>query len=374
MRPLRDAAVLKLNPVHHAPPAARSDLELAETLFALSRRIDQPFSVVWLEIGHGIEGLPDIDLVEHQIAAQLRRTDVLVRFGARGRITRYAVFCPATNAPGSKEIVRRVWSLVTPGPLLGGAATFPFDALVLDDLIDLAVVDARGSDVTGPPPDRANTTVIQIARTSRLTRGLDRRAAVLTKRAFDLLFSLLTAPIWLPVLALVAIAIKSTDPLAPVMFPQMRTGRGGSRFRMYKFRTMVRNAEDLKQTYAHLNQLAWPDFKIENDPRITRLGRILRKTSLDELPQVLNVLRGEMSWVGPRPTSFSADTYAPWQTARLDVVPGVTGWWQVIGRGRTEFDERLRLDMAYIDQRSLWFDLRILFLTVREVFNSRGGY
>ena len=137
---------------------------------------------------------------------------------------------------------------------------------------------------------------------------------------------------------------------------------------------MVRNAEDLKKTYAHLNELTWPDFKIENDPRVTRLGRLLRKTSLDELPQVLNVLRGEMSWVGPRPTSFGPETYEIWQTARLDVVPGLTGLWQVVGRGRTDMNERLRLDMEYIDRRSLWFDLKLLFLTVGEVLRPRGGF
>jgi lipopolysaccharide/colanic/teichoic acid biosynthesis glycosyltransferase len=104
------------------------------------------------------------------------------------------------------------------------------------------------------------------------------------------------------VFAVVALLIKLSEPRAPVMFPQVRTGRGGVRFRMYKFRTMVRNAEQLKQQYAHLNELTWPDFKIENDPRVTRIGRFLRRTSLDELPQVWNVLRREMSWVGPRPT------------------------------------------------------------------------
>ena len=154
-----------------------------------------------------------------------------------------------------------------------------------------------------------------------------------------------TAPIWLVILALTAVAVKIQDPRAPVLFIQQRTGRGGYRFRMYKFRTMVPNAEELKRTVADLNELSWPDFKIENDPRVTRIGRFLRKTSLDELPQVFNVLRGEMSWVGPRPTSFGPETYAIWQTARLDVVPGITGLWQVVGRGRTDLDERLRLDV-----------------------------
>ena len=193
------------------------------------------------------------------------------------------------------------------------------------------------------------------------------------KRAFDFAVCLVLLPAAATLIALCAVAVLVCDG-RPVFFSQNRTGRGGRRFRMYKFRTMVANAAELKAELAALNHLSGPDFKIENDPRITRLGRFLRKSSLDELPQVLNVLRGEMSWVGPRPTSFSADSYDLWQTARLDVVPGVTGLWQVVGRGRTEFDERLRLDMEYIDRRSLWFDLKILWMTVGEVFRPRGGF
>jgi lipopolysaccharide/colanic/teichoic acid biosynthesis glycosyltransferase len=158
------------------------------------------------------------------------------------------------------------------------------------------------------------------------------------------------------------------------MFFQMRTGKGGRPFKMFKFRSMVKNAEAMKKQLMHLNELQWPDFKITNDPRITRVGRILRKTSLDELPQIFNVLRGEMSLVGPRPTSFSASTYALWQTERLDVVPGITGLWQVYGRASTEFDDRLRLDIAYIEHRCIWLDIQIMFRTVGAVLHARGAH
>jgi lipopolysaccharide/colanic/teichoic acid biosynthesis glycosyltransferase len=130
----------------------------------------------------------------------------------------------------------------------------------------------------------------------------------------------------------------------------------------------------LKKELAHLNELQWPDFKITNDPRITRVGGFLRKTSLDEAPQLLNVLRGEMSLVGPRPTSFSAQTYKLWHTERLDVQPGITGLWQIIGRGTSEFNDRLRLDIAYIERRCLWLDVQILFRTVTAVLEQRGAY
>jgi lipopolysaccharide/colanic/teichoic acid biosynthesis glycosyltransferase len=136
---------------------------------------------------------------------------------------------------------------------------------------------------------------------------------------------------------------------------------------------MVRNSEELKAQYMHLNELTFPDFKISNDPRVTRVGRFLRKTSLDELPQIFNVLKGDMSLVGPRPTSFAASTYSLWHTARLDAKPGITGLWQVSGRSELDFDDRLRLDIAYLRNRSLWLDLRILLRTIGCVVSTRGA-
>jgi lipopolysaccharide/colanic/teichoic acid biosynthesis glycosyltransferase len=190
----------------------------------------------------------------------------------------------------------------------------------------------------------------------------------------DLFIVLIALPFWLPVIGLIALVIRVTSPGAPVMFKQLRTGKGGQRFKMYKFRSMVPNAEELKAKYAYLNELQWPDFKITNDPRITPIGRFLRKTSLDELPQLFNILTGEMSLVGPRPTSFGPETYKLWHTERLDVAPGLTGLWQIIGRAQLEFDDRLRLDIAYIDRRSLWLDINILIYTVMAVFKQRGAH
>ncbi len=187
----------------------------------------------------------------------------------------------------------------------------------------------------------------------------------------DLVIAMLLIVPVLLVLAVCVIAIKLDSPGA-AWFAQERTGRGGRRFRMFKLRTMVHNAHELKALYMHLNEHSYPDFKITNDPRVTRCGRILRKLSLDELPQIFNVLRGEMSLVGPRPTSFSADTYRLWQTARLDVTPGLTGLWQVTGRD-FDFDDRLRLDIAYIRNRCLWLDLQILVRTITAVITTRGA-
>jgi lipopolysaccharide/colanic/teichoic acid biosynthesis glycosyltransferase len=200
------------------------------------------------------------------------------------------------------------------------------------------------------------------------------RAYRLVKRVMDITLILLSLPLLIPVFVLLALLIKLESPDGPVLFSQDRTGKHGKRFKMYKFRSMVPNAEELKKELADLNELQWPDFKITEDPRVTKIGNLLRKTSLDELPQLLNILKGEMSLVGPRPTSFSADTYDLWQTARLDVVPGLTGLWQIIGRGETEFYERLRLDIAYIKHRCIWLDIQILFRTVWVVFSQRGAY
>jgi lipopolysaccharide/colanic/teichoic acid biosynthesis glycosyltransferase len=198
------------------------------------------------------------------------------------------------------------------------------------------------------------------------------RRYLVAKRAFDVGICIIFSP--LVAIAFVAIAVAIwVDSPGPIVFKQERTGRHGRRFGMYKFRTMVRNAEQLKAELQHLSIVPAPDFKVINDPRITRVGRFLRKTSLDELPQLWNVVRGEMSLVGPRPTSFAPSTYDLWHTERLEVLPGVTGLWQVIGRNEATFDERLRLDIAYIDRMSFRLDLWILIQTAAAVLRRSGA-
>lgn len=194
----------------------------------------------------------------------------------------------------------------------------------------------------------------------------------ITKRLFDIAVSLIAMPFFLLLMGLIALAIYVDNP-GPIFFVQQRTGKGGRRFGMYKFRTMVKNAEEMKAQLAHLNEHTWPDFKITNDPRITRVGGFLRKTSLDELPQIINVLKGEMSLVGPRPTSFAASTYSLWHTERLEVLPGITGLWQVSGRKELDFDDRLRLDIEYIHRQSFWFDLWIILMTFVSVVTRKGA-
>lgn len=193
------------------------------------------------------------------------------------------------------------------------------------------------------------------------------------KRAIDIVVSLAVLPVALPLIGLCMLWVK-LDSDGPALMRQLRTGKGGRRFEMLKLRTMVKNAHELREKYAHLNECSYPDFKITNDPRMTRCGRILRKLSLDELPQLLNVLKGEMTLVGPRPTSFGPETYRLWHTARLEVKPGLTGLWQVSGRADVDFDDRLRLDIAYIRNRSLWLDVQILFRTIGAVISRKGAH
>lgn len=194
------------------------------------------------------------------------------------------------------------------------------------------------------------------------------------KRAIDITLVVASAPITVPLFVICAVAIK-LETGSPVIFAQTRTGLHGHPFRMFKFRTMVQNAETLKERLQQLNTLPAPDFKIPDDPRVTPVGRRLRKTSLDEIPQLWNVLIGDMSLVGPRPTSFSPGhrDYKLWHTRRLDVKPGLTGLWQVDGRNTTDFDERTRLDHQYIRTRSIRRDLVIMARTIPALLRREGS-
>lgn len=193
------------------------------------------------------------------------------------------------------------------------------------------------------------------------------------KRLLDLTLCLLALPVALPVLGICALLVRVTSP-GPIFFVQDRTGWGGRRFRMIKFRTMVVGAAEMKAELAEQNVMGGPDFKVANDPRVTPVGRLLRKTSLDEAPQLFNILRGDMSLVGPRPTSFGAEEYELWHTERLEVVPGLTGLWQVRGRGDIDFDDRVRLDIAYVRNRSMALDFSILIRTIPAVLSQRGAF
>ena len=214
-----------------------------------------------------------------------------------------------------------------------------------------------------------------------------RRFQIALKRAVDVLGALVGLILFSPIMLATAITIKMTSP-GPIIFKQTRFGKKGVHFQFYKFRSMRWNIDDqihreyvtnlIKGDLKKINQgdENTPLFKMKSDPRVTRVGKIIRKTSIDELPQFFNVLKGEMSLVGPRPPlPYEVEKYEPWHLRRiLEAKPGVTGLWQVSGRSRTSFDEMVRLDLRYVQNWSFWFDLKILLKTVRAVIPSKGAW
>jgi lipopolysaccharide/colanic/teichoic acid biosynthesis glycosyltransferase len=203
-----------------------------------------------------------------------------------------------------------------------------------------------------------------------LTRSFEYRCL---KRSLDLLIAIPGLLLLLPLFLLIALWIKLTSP-GPVFYAWNVIGRGGRPFRGYKFRTMVENADDLKPFLLGCNEMSGPVFKMKADPRVTWAGRILRRFSLDELPQVWSVIKGDMSLVGPRPAGPQEwQQYAPWQRRKLSVTPGLSCLWQVSGRNRIrDFDEWVKLDLEYIDHWSLGLDFKILLLTFQTVVLGTG--
>jgi exopolysaccharide biosynthesis polyprenyl glycosylphosphotransferase len=194
------------------------------------------------------------------------------------------------------------------------------------------------------------------------------------KRTSDIVLSLAVLVLLFPLMLLISVAIKLDSP-GPVLFKQVRVGRDGRRFVFYKFRSMRQGAEEERPQLADLDETVGPIFKIRRDPRCTRLGRFLRRTSLDELPQLYNVLRGEMSLVGPRPAiPVEVEQYQEWHRKRLEVSPGMTGLWQVSGRSQLTFDEMCLLDIYYLENWSPLLDLKIALKTIPAVLAGTGAY
>lgn len=195
------------------------------------------------------------------------------------------------------------------------------------------------------------------------------------KRMFDIIASLIGLILVSPLFLIVAIAIKIEDPSGPVFYTQTRLGKRQEPFEMYKFRSMVVNAEKLKHKLLKKNEINGAMFKMKDDPRITKVGKFIRKHSIDELPQLLNVLTGEMSLVGPRPPlPAEVKNYSNHDKQRLTVKPGCTGLWQISGRNDVGFEEMVRLDLEYINQRTIGYDLYILFKTIGVFLFPNGAY
>ena len=194
------------------------------------------------------------------------------------------------------------------------------------------------------------------------------------KRAMDIIGSLAGLILLSPLLLIIAIAIKIEDPKGSIFFAQQRCGKDNKLFPMYKFRSMVSNAEELLEELMEHNEMDGPVFKIKDDPRITKVGKFIRKTSVDELPQLFNILKGDMSIVGPRPAiPHEVAEYNDYQRQRLLVKPGLTCIWQVSGRNSIGFDEWVDMDLEYIENRSLWMDIKLIFKTVGVLFGDENA-
>ena len=212
----------------------------------------------------------------------------------------------------------------------------------------------------------------QLGFESESTRGFSFYEAI--KRLIDIICSFVGILVLSPLFIIIAIIIKFTSK-GPVFFSQKRVGRNGKEFDMYKFRSMVVNAEELKEKLAAQNEMSGPMFKMKDDPRVTKVGKFIRKTSLDELPQLWNVLKGDMSLVGPRPSlPKEVAQFEDWMHKRLEVKPGLTCYWQVSGRNNIDFEDWMKLDIRYVEERNLWIDIKLIFKTVGVLFGDKNAH
>ncbi len=345
--------------------------------FARVRREEQPLTVASISPAAGRAPARRLARTARELVPCLRLTDAVVRVTG-GRLL---VVLPGADQRVAMSVLGRVPAPAR-GNLLLGTATFPDDG----QTFGLLKETARSREGPWPPGDDTGPSTRPRERRGpepdgRAAVGADQPAVLfearppgaLLRRAADLIALALMAPVVVPVISVLAIAVKLDSP-GPAFVRIKRLGRDGQPFDLFKLRSMTRDAEHLKETLKHMNTLAWPDFKIAEDPRVTRVGRLLRKYSLDELPQLHNILRGEMTFVGPRPCSVKVADYDLWQSERLDATPGLVGRWQAEGRGRVDFAERCRLDIRQSRSRSIRVNLQLVLATIRSVFVSKGAY
>ena len=194
------------------------------------------------------------------------------------------------------------------------------------------------------------------------------------KRLIDIVCSFVGILVLSPLFIIIAIIVKFTSK-GPIFFSQKRVGRNGKEFDMYKFRSMVVNAEELKEKLAAQNEMSGPMFKMKDDPRVTKVGKFIRKTSIDELPQLWNILKGDMSLVGPRPSlPKEVAQFEDWMYKRLEVKPGLTCYWQVSGRNNIDFEDWMKLDIRYVEEKNLWIDIKLIFKTVGVLFGDKNAH
>ena len=400
----RAAQVFAMGSQHIGMVAIEEGEEKLNAELYRARRLERPMTVVYCELN--ANDAQDITVETNSINYQITRTfrhrfqqmqmaklvasltykdDIIIEFGDR-----IIIGLAETDAPEAATFVNRLGNLVNNSMGLDmtiGTAIFPDNGLMAEDLIHNAQRNATTwQNVEIEDVERAGSVMLEVEERLKIEQQMawvndnpvptatSRKVYNALKRAFDVSIVMILLPTILPVFVMLALVIWFDD-RGPIFYKQWRTGYGGKRFQMYKFRSMVVNAPVVAAKAVTMPdgsvRYLWPE-KNGKDPRITRIGHIIRKTSLDELPQLLNVLKGDMTLVGPRPTTWDLDKYTRHQTARLAARPGITGLWQVSARDATNFDERLLWDMKYIDRANLWLDFQIIWLTVAQVF-KRGG-
>ena len=309
-------------------------------------RTEQPLAVVTIELPGPERTKPNYQILADMLNERVRQTDLVGRT-LDGRI---GILCPDTHSAGAIKLTQDLKEILGQGDLSINFKVYvhsetPYSAEDFEDcgldVFDLAAWLAQ------PVPGWKR--IVDVVGASMLLLTLS------------------------PLLLLVAIAVKATSP-GPVLFTQERSGLGGSSFQMLKFRSMQKDAEEVKYELMDLNEQDGPAFKMEDDPRITRVGKVIRKTSIDELPQLWNVLSGKMSLVGPRPLPTDETRRCKaWHRRRVEVTPGLTCIWQVNGRPRESFDEWARMDIQYIQNRTLAHDLKLIAWTVPAVVFCKGA-
>lgn len=201
-------------------------------------------------------------------------------------------------------------------------------------------------------------------------RTLSLSTYLILKRLIDVICSLLGLIVLSPLLLVIMLIIKKDG--GPIFFKQVRVGYKGKKFNMYKFRSMVVNAEELKAKLMDQNEMTGPMFKMKDDPRVTKIGKFIRRTSIDEIPQLINIIKGDMSLVGPRPSlPKEVEQFEPWMLERLDVKPGLTCFWQVSGRNDIDFQDWMKLDIKYVNERSILVDIKLILKTVLVLFGDK---
>jgi lipopolysaccharide/colanic/teichoic acid biosynthesis glycosyltransferase len=326
--------------------------------FELSRermRVDRnrsPLAVLTIELPANRAAPADFDFLARVLIRRLRITDTFGFLGPR----KVGVLLPDTTETGAWKVASDICNVYPVGHDRPNCEVY--------------VYPEDSNSRRDRTPESEQETVVEDAAASIET--LFAQPTPVLKRAIDVLGAIVGLTLSLPILAVAGVAIKLSSK-GPVFYTQLREGLGGRRFRIYKLRTMQQGADENKSALRQHSVQDGPAFKMENDPRTTWVGRLLRATSLDELPQFWNVLVGDMSLVGPRPLPVDESIQcAPWQRRRLSVAPGMTCIWQVTGRSRVSFDEWMRMDLRYVRRRSLLCDMSLLLSTAPSVVVSRG--